>query len=76
MVDPDGDTLKCRWAVGKECDSICNGVPVATLDEVNKTMTIMYICARNIDFASFYDVSIDFLNSVVFNVHHFMPITL
>ena len=36
MVDPDGDTLKCRWAVGKECDSICNGVPVATLDEVNK----------------------------------------
>jgi len=36
MVDPDGDTLKCRWAVGKECDSICNGVPVAKLDEVNK----------------------------------------
>jgi hypothetical protein len=34
--DPDGDTLKCRWAVGKECDSICNGVPVAKLDEVNK----------------------------------------
>jgi hypothetical protein len=37
MVDPDGDTLKCRWAVGKECDSICNGVPVSTLDEVMTT---------------------------------------
>ena len=40
MVDPDGDTLKCRWAVGKECDSICNGVPVATLDEVMTTCII------------------------------------
>ena len=34
MVDPDGDNVKCRWAVGDECHSICKAVPVATLDEV------------------------------------------
>lgn len=34
MVDPDGDNVRCRWAIGDECHSICNGVPVASLDEV------------------------------------------
>ena len=34
MFDPDGDLVKCRWARGKECDSVCKAVPVADLDEV------------------------------------------
>ena len=65
MVDPDGDTLKCRWAVGRECDSICYGVPVATLDEVNKTMPIMHLCAKGVDF------SIECFNSEAFCADQF-----
>jgi hypothetical protein len=34
MFDPDGDLVKCRWARGKECASVCKAVPVADLDEV------------------------------------------
>ena len=35
MFDPDGDLVKCRWARGKECDSVCKAVPSADLDEVS-----------------------------------------
>ncbi|CAG2216478.1 unnamed protein product [Mytilus edulis] len=38
MVDPDGDKVRCRWAVNEECHSICNAVPVATLDEDTCTL--------------------------------------
>ena len=37
MIDADGDRVKCRWAVGKECDSVCKALPFATLDEVHLT---------------------------------------
>ena len=32
VTDPDGDTVRCRWAVGDECAGICNGFPGAVLD--------------------------------------------
>ena len=35
MYDPDGDQVKCRWAVGRECDSVCHALPSVSLDEVN-----------------------------------------
>ena len=34
MIDPDGDNVRCRWAVGEECRAICNNVPVASIEEV------------------------------------------
>ena len=37
MIDADGDRVKCRWAVGNECDSVCKALPFATLDEVYLT---------------------------------------
>ncbi|CAG2251248.1 unnamed protein product [Mytilus edulis] len=38
MYDPDGDLVKCRWAVGKECDSVCHAMPSASLDEDTCTL--------------------------------------
>uniref|UniRef100_K1PRY6 Uncharacterized protein n=1 Tax=Magallana gigas TaxID=29159 RepID=K1PRY6_MAGGI len=32
VVDPDGDDVRCRWANGTECMSICEGLPYATID--------------------------------------------
>ena len=32
VSDPDNDTIRCRWAVGKECGGICNKFPGAYLD--------------------------------------------
>ena len=32
VTDPDGDNVRCRWAVGNECAGICNGFPGAALD--------------------------------------------
>ena len=32
VTDPDGDTIRCRWAVGSECAGICDGFPGAVLD--------------------------------------------
>ncbi|CAG2257520.1 unnamed protein product [Mytilus edulis] len=49
MVDPDGDKVRCRWAVNEECHSICNAFPVATLDE--ETCTISF----NADNSNFKD---------------------
>lgn len=34
-MDPDGDDVKCRWANGRECMSICKGLPYATIDYVS-----------------------------------------
>lgn len=31
ISDPDGDIIKCRWAVGDECKGICDKLPEATL---------------------------------------------
>jgi len=30
--DPDGDVVRCRWAIGRECAGICNAFPGAELD--------------------------------------------
>ena len=32
ISDPDNDTIRCRWAVGKECGAICDKFPGAYLD--------------------------------------------
>ena len=32
VSDPDNDTVRCRWAVGRECSSVCNQLTGATLD--------------------------------------------
>jgi len=39
VSDPDGDIVRCRWAVGDECKSICNAIPGATLNSVTCTIT-------------------------------------
>ena len=39
VSDPDNDTIKCRWAMGRECSSICNKFPGAVLDSATCTIT-------------------------------------
>ena len=39
VSDPDGDVVHCRWAVGKECEGICNGIPGAVLNSTTCTIT-------------------------------------
>ena len=40
VSDPDGDIIRCRWAVGTECSDICNKIPGALLD--SDSCTIYY----------------------------------
>jgi len=40
VSDPDGDIVRCRWAVGSECAGICNWFPGATID--SNTCVISY----------------------------------
>ena len=46
VSDPDGDIIKCRWAVGRECAGVCNvtAFPGAQLD--SDTCTIHYEANR------------------------------
>ena len=46
VSDPDGDIIRCRWAVGRECASVCNvtAFPGAQLD--SDTCTIHYEANR------------------------------
>ncbi len=46
VSDPDGDIVRCRWAVGRECGGICNDVqfPGAVLN--SNTCTIDYESTR------------------------------
>ena len=39
VSDPDGDIVRCRWALGSECGGICNGFPGAELDSTTCTFT-------------------------------------
>ena len=39
VSDPDNDTVQCRWAVGRECDSVCNRFPGAVLNTATCTIT-------------------------------------
>lgn len=47
MVDSDGDTVRCRWATGNECVSVCNSLPLATLDSDTCTITFNATHALN-----------------------------
>ena len=40
VFDPDNDNIRCRWAVGTECSSVCNSIPGAVLDPDSCTITI------------------------------------
>ena len=40
IIDPDGDNIRCRWAIDSECSSICNSIPGAVLDP--NSCTIRY----------------------------------
>ena len=44
VSDPDGDTVRCRWALGTECGGICNQFPGAVLDQ--ESCTIKYEANR------------------------------
>ena len=37
--DPDNDIVRCRWAVGRECSSVCNQFSGALLDSASCTIT-------------------------------------
>ena len=39
VSDPDNDIVRCRWAVGTECASICNRFYGAVLDSATCTIT-------------------------------------
>ena len=39
VTDPDGDIIRCRWAVGRECGGICIQYPGAVLDSDSCTIT-------------------------------------
>ena len=39
VTDPDDDIIRCRWAVGTECEGICNRFPGAVLDSDSCTIT-------------------------------------
>ena len=40
VTDPDNDQIRCRWATGVECSSVCNSIPGAILD--SDSCTIRY----------------------------------
>ena len=44
VTDPDGDVIRCRWAVGRECGEICIQYPGAVLD--SDSCTIIYEATR------------------------------
>ena len=41
VSDPDDDTVRCRWAIGSECSTVCNALPGAILNQ--NTCTIFSI---------------------------------
>ena len=41
VTDPDNDIVRCRWANGIECSSVCNSIPGAVLD--SESCTISYL---------------------------------
>lgn len=43
VIDQEGDTVRCRWATGNECASVCNAIPNAILDEVRTSTCIAYL---------------------------------
>ena len=71
VSDPDGDTVRCRWPSGRECDGICKKIHGATID--NTSCTITYKANRDLGYKGvavmIEDFSPDFqqsLSSVAF----------
>jgi len=48
VSDPNGDTVRCRWAVGVECAGICGAFPGAVLNSA--TCIISYTANRGTGF--------------------------
>ncbi|KAL4237629.1 hypothetical protein ACF0H5_002343 [Mactra antiquata] len=40
VLDVQGDNIRCRWAVGQECVSICGTIPNIVLDEENCVLNV------------------------------------
>ena len=59
VSDPDGDIVRCRWAVGSECGGICNRFPGAVLD--TNTCTFTYEANRGTGFNAAAIMIEDFL---------------
>ena len=61
VSDPDGDIVRCRWAVGQtECGGVCNRFPGAILD--SDTCTFTYVANRGTG-----------LNAVAIMIEDFLP---
>ena len=58
--DPDNDIIQCRWAVGDECEGICNSFPGAQLNSSSCTLT--YTADRGTGY-----------NAVALMIEDFMP---
>ena len=60
VTDPDNDIIRCRWAVGVECEGACGGFPGALLD--NDTCTLTYTANGGME-----------VNAVAIMIEDFMP---
>ena len=61
VIDPDGDTVRCRWAIDSECSSVCNSIPGAVLDP--NSCTIRYHANNGIGLKAVAIMIEDFLPS-------------
>ena len=59
VSDPNGDTVRCRWAAGVECAGICGAFPGATLDAA--TCTLSYLANQGPGFRAAAIMVEDFL---------------
>ena len=60
VTDPDGDIIRCRWAVGRECEGACSIFPGALL--YSESCTITYEATRGTGY-----------NSVALMIEDFIP---
>ncbi|XP_063425719.1 mucin-2-like isoform X1 [Mytilus trossulus] len=69
MYDPDGDLVKCRWAVGRECDSVCHAMPSASLDEDTCTLKFNTSAGSNYTNNGWYAVALTFEDFPTKTIH-------
>ena len=60
VSDPDGDVVRCRWAVGKECGGVCNAIPGAVLNSA--TCSITYLANRGTGYKAVAVMVEDFIS--------------
>ncbi|KAK3749986.1 hypothetical protein RRG08_005809, partial [Elysia crispata] len=58
VFDEDGDKVLCQWAVGNECEAVCDGLPGAILDEESCTIKFESSRANNYVAGEFYAVAL------------------